>query len=126
MRAIGEKPNYLDAYVSLGQTLEKSGDIEAAIRVYEPIIGGIEQHPTALFELGRLFYNRRAEGDDARVLELWQRAVTLDPAHGNALYGLGLLYERQGEDDQALSYFERALALNPENEEIRGKVEGLR
>ena len=43
----------------------------------------------------------------------------------NALYSLGLTYERQGLQEQSLLAFQRVLELNPGNEDIENKIKDI-
>ena len=53
------------------------------------------------------------------------RAVKIQPDYSNALYSLGLLYERMGKSQEALSYFRKVQELNPNNPDIGRKVHQL-
>jgi tetratricopeptide (TPR) repeat protein len=65
---------------------------------------------------------RASRYDEA--LEAFQRAIKLDPALGDDVYfKLGNIRFKWQEKDQALAYWERALALNPENEVIRTNLD---
>lgn len=49
----------------------------------------------------------------------WQRAVKLDPTYAAAYNNLGVAYEHEGQLDQARQAYEKALALEPQNIQIR-------
>lgn len=119
------KRNYLPATVDLSRVYESQGDLDNAIGVYEPVFELIAEQPEIMFQLGRLFYNRNAEGDLGRAEQSWLQAVRLNPRYVNALYSLGLLYERQGDSEAALQYFEETQQLVPDNTDVRAKVERL-
>jgi tetratricopeptide (TPR) repeat protein len=51
--------------------------------------------------------------------ELLRRALKLDPINRNALLGLGIINERQGEYMAAVPFLERLLRVDPENHEAR-------
>ena len=46
------------------------------------------------------------------------------PDSWKANYNLGLSYEKQGDEEQARKYYQRALELNPDNENILLKIKG--
>jgi tetratricopeptide (TPR) repeat protein len=100
---------------------ERRGDDKAAIQLAERGLiedGAIPQlHKTlgdALYRAGRL--------DEAA--EAYQRAIKLNPAHGDDVYlKLGNIRFKWQQKDQAIAYWERALALNPNNEAVRANLE---
>lgn len=99
--------------------------MDNAIAVYAPVVNLIQNESEMLFNLGRLFFNRRAKDDNARAEQVWQRAVQLAPNYSNALYSLGLLYERVGQRDRAIEYFTKVKELNPNNQDLLKKLRSL-
>jgi tetratricopeptide (TPR) repeat protein len=75
-------------------------------------------------------WNRRATtrflGDDlgGAVADL-ERALKLEPRHFSALVAMGFILEKEGFDRRALDAFRKALALNPQQPEIKSIVEKL-
>jgi len=49
----------------------------------------------------------------------WERAVELDPTYAAALNNLGVAYEHEGELEKARGAYEKALAIEPDNAQIR-------
>jgi tetratricopeptide (TPR) repeat protein len=124
-RAIELKPDYVAAYVSLSQLYEAQNALDAAILAYEPIASVVENDAELLFNLGRLFYNRNGAEDMDRAEAILLHAVELQPQYSNALYSLGLVYERRGDRANARKYYERVRALNPDNPDILKKLRQL-
>src|SRR5262249_13263752 len=54
-----------------------------------------------------------AEGDRGGAVKLFERAVELDPGHTNALFQLAHANDLAGNDDDAISYYERCLKHPP-------------
>jgi DNA-directed RNA polymerase subunit alpha len=54
-----------------------------------------------------------AEGDPLRASKFYMRAVELDPRHGWALFRLGFLNDLQGNDPEAIKYYEACLKYPP-------------
>ena len=52
--------------------------------------------------------------------------MKLKPDYVNALYFLGLIYNRLGDKQAALEQFEKALKLNPNNKDIKKIIENLK
>jgi Tfp pilus assembly protein PilF len=49
----------------------------------------------------------------------WERAVEIDPTYAAAFNNLAVAYEHEGRLDEARRAYEKALALEPENVQIR-------
>jgi Flp pilus assembly protein TadD len=49
----------------------------------------------------------------------WEKAVELDPKYAAAFNDLGIAYEHEGQLDKARRAYEKALALDPNNTQIR-------
>ena len=49
----------------------------------------------------------------------WEKAVELDPTYAAAFNDLGIAYEHEGQLDKARKAYEKALALEPNNTNIR-------
>jgi tetratricopeptide (TPR) repeat protein len=68
----------------------------------------------------RFYYNRRGSGDMQRALELFQRAVELDPDNATAWVGLAPLYVYLLDPpriEEAMAALDTALALEPDHPE---------
>jgi tetratricopeptide (TPR) repeat protein len=117
-------PHAAVLYNTLAAVHERRGDMAAAAQAAERGLhedGSIPQ----LFKTLRDCLYRSSRYDEA--LEAFQRAIKLDPALGDDVYfKLGNIRFKWQEKDQALAYWERALALNPENEVIRTNLDLVR
>jgi Flp pilus assembly protein TadD len=49
----------------------------------------------------------------------WEKAVELDPKYAAAFNDLGIAYEHEGQLEKARRAYEKALALDPNNAQIR-------
>ena len=56
---------------------------------------------------------------------VFERAVSINPSYSNARYFLGLIYDREGKKDEAISQFEKIAELNPGNQEVERIIENL-
>jgi Flp pilus assembly protein TadD len=124
-KATEVKSDFIQAYIDLSTVLEQEKKTDDAIALFQPIFPLIQNNPDVLFVLGRLFYNREGEGDIDRAIELWQRATVLAPEYSNALFALGLAYEKKGETSQAVVLFRKVRELNPDNPDIAQKINTL-
>ncbi len=53
----------------------------------------------------------------------WEKAVELDPTYAAAYNDLAIAYEHEGQLDKARKAYEKALALDPNNSQIRQNYE---
>ena len=53
----------------------------------------------------------------------WEKAVELDPTYAAAFNDLAIAYEHEGQLDKARKAYEKALALDPSNSQIRQNYE---
>jgi Flp pilus assembly protein TadD len=53
----------------------------------------------------------------------WQRAVEIDPTYAAAHNDLAVAYEHEGQLDKARQAYEKAIALEPNNAQIRQNYE---
>ena len=75
-------------------------------------------------------WNKRAtlrflEHDDAGSMEDISHVLALEPRHFGALSGMGFILERHGEEAGALKALRRALAVYPQDEDVRKAVDKL-
>ena len=76
-------------------------------------------------------WNKRATiyyllGEYTKSLTDCEEVIRRNPVHFGVLSGFGLNYLRLGKPEQALDYFERALAVNPNLAQIQAAVEELK
>ena len=76
-------------------------------------------------------YNRRARthylmGQYERAIADCEETIRRNPMHFGALSGEGFSYLELGRSEQAVRYFERALAINPNKPKIRSIVKELK
>jgi type IV pilus assembly protein PilF len=53
----------------------------------------------------------------------WERAVQIDPTYAAAFNDLAVAYEHEGQLEKAREAYEKALALEPDNPQIRQNYE---
>ena len=64
------------------------------------------------FELNRA-YTAMASGDDTGAIDIYKSILTTEPNNTDALFGLASLYHREGNLEQARTYYGRLLKINP-------------
>lgn len=93
-----------------GMIAMNAGYLQAAEQVFDEVVAAAPD-----FAEG---WNKRATvrfllGDHAGSIADCARVLALEPRHFGALSGLGLIHATLEDDEEALRWFERALAVNP-------------
>jgi tetratricopeptide (TPR) repeat protein len=117
--AIEIKSDYYEAKFGLARTKIKQGKITEALILLNELVLVVDS-PEVLYEQGRIYYNRR---EISKAIESFSEALKINPDHSNSLYGIGLALELIGDNKKALEYFKRVSDLNPDNLELRKKIE---
>ena len=122
-KAIELKADYMDAILELGLAYEAKGDYEKAIETINSLenIGNISVNTA--FQLGRIYYN---SGEIGEAKNIFLEIIRIEPNNSNARYSLGLIYEKEENNQAALKEFEFVLSLNPGNEEVTERVDKLK
>ena len=124
--AIRLKSNFLDAYIALASYWEQEQDISRGIAELEKGLQAGRQSDSFLFQLGRLYFNRAQDGDWDRALTVFNAALAVNPNNANVLFSAGLIFDRRGEREVALRYFEEVLKRDPGNEKVASRAKQLR
>jgi tetratricopeptide (TPR) repeat protein len=113
--ALAMKNNYTAAIFLLAQIEEAEGDIAEAIRLTEKASALAPLDAEFSFQLGLLKYK---DEEYAGAKTALIRTVTVAPEYNNALYFLGLAYDKLGEQDNAMIVFEELARRFPNNNDI--------
>ncbi|MEA3463894.1 MAG: tetratricopeptide repeat protein [Patescibacteria group bacterium] len=120
-QALNLKNDYYDAKFGLAKVYVKEKNEKDAIIILEELTD-LAVDAEVFYELGRLYYN---QGEIEHAVERFLQVLDISSNHSNALYSLALAYQLQGDNAQALIYFEKVLQLNPENKEVIKRVEEI-
>ena len=109
-RLLQRQPAMAAAHFNLALLYKKVKRYESAVDAYEKAIGlGIDRVEEVYSNLGVL-YSEMRNGVQARVQ--YQRALDINPAYLPALFNLAGLLEEAGERQEAITLYERVLAIN--------------
>jgi Tfp pilus assembly protein PilF len=126
-RCIGLHPYFIEARNNLGAIYIKLGMIDEAIEEFKGSIEINPYHPGLHNNLGYLYSKRNLLKN---AVEEYHKTLELDPQNQEVYKNLGLLYFYKLKDyPKARQYWERYLALNPEdpqNEAIKNKIEEIK
>ena len=98
------------ARVGLADILFDTGNWPEAIVHYRSAVRQDSSLVTAIVDLGVCYYNLSRPDEAERLFIL---ALSRDPHQTFALFNLGIVHERRGDNRTALEYFHRALQASP-------------
>jgi tetratricopeptide (TPR) repeat protein len=120
-KAIALKDDYYDAKFSLAKVDNEQGKFGEATVLLNDLENKYD--PTLVYyEEGRVFYNQQ---NYSQAINKFHQALTISPNYANALYSLGLAFTQAGDNQQALYYFKKVSQLDPQNTEVKKKIEEL-
>lgn len=100
----------VDQAVALGASLQQSGRLAEAQRLYEDVLKADPEHADATHLLGVLAMQ---QGRAPEAIEYIQRAIALAPENSTYFANLGAILQAQGAIDGAIRALERACELEP-------------
>lgn len=124
-KAVALKPNLLIAYVRLAFLEEMKNNLNGSVAALEKGLNYGIQDPGYVFQLGRYYFNRAQKGDYSLAEAAFRKAIILQPNYSDALFSLGLLYEKINNTSAALEMYKKVLNLNPGNPDIKRKIDRL-
>ncbi len=109
-------------FAPLADSCRKAGRLEEALEI---CVKGVSEHPdytSGHVVLGKCYYDN---SEIAKASETFQKVLNLDENNLVALKYLGMILAEEGNELAAMEHFRHILALDPENTEIRMKLESL-
>jgi tetratricopeptide (TPR) repeat protein len=122
-RAVELNFNLVDARVNLGTLFLKKGDAARARIEWEHAHRINPSNARVLLNLGAL---ELRDGNYGRARQLLETALEQSSESALLWNNMGVLYANTGQPREALDAFERALALDPSNQDARCNLEAAR
>ncbi|HSJ24397.1 MAG TPA: DUF4388 domain-containing protein [Longimicrobiales bacterium] len=118
---LDDYPDSAPLLVLAGVMSERRGDLDNADRLYRRALEEDPAIPQAHKNLGDVAYRR---GSHPEALEHFLRAVELDPELGDDVHArIGNLMYKFRRLEEAVKYWRKSLALNPDNAIVRNNLE---
>jgi len=102
-----------EEYDEQAHELYNHGDYDGALEMLKE---GLSLYPNAVELYVGLGYARLAREEYAWARRAFERALVLDPAHEDALVGMGEVHLRFGEQEEALALFRSVMAMGYEHD----------
>ena len=127
-KAIDEKNNFDPGYYNLALTEEALANLDGAIENVQKALAIKQGDLNYAFYLGRLYQARGKDEDNKMAEDIFKAILEIDKNQINVDFSLGMLYEKQNKDSEAISEYEKVLALLPDtegNKDTRTKIQKM-
>jgi tetratricopeptide (TPR) repeat protein len=119
---LAEHPDQPDLLINLSGAYILQRKWQKAVKL---LTRAVKQHPgnamlwmnLGAAQLGRL--ETAGPRQQEKAIQAYQRALQADPDTPNVHYHLGLIYKERGELTRAVAFFQRALEVNPSDNDAR-------
>lgn len=102
-----------DVALAKAEALRYDKQPEETLKILDSLSGAVEQTAEYLYQ--RSATVQAMGGSREEIIAYLERAVTVDPNHAGALFGLALENDRHGNDQEARELYERASLQFPSN-----------
>ena len=123
-RHLSRFPEHAVAHNDLGAVCYQSGDKERAIRHYREAVRLTPQESVYLKNLADMLYVETGETDEA--IAIYLKLLKNSPKDTETLLNLGIISEGVGQPDEAESFYQRVLEIEPWNQAARQRLTTLR
>ncbi|MFC1622993.1 tetratricopeptide repeat protein [Patescibacteria group bacterium] len=125
--AIQKKGDFALAYYNLSIANEALGDNDSAISATINAIKIDNSDINYLFNLARLYQIRGNDGDEKNAEQVYQYILSVNPDEINTNFSLAVLYEKVGDNENAIKYYEKVLSIlaASNNEKLKSQVKDM-
>ena len=117
-----------DVTLNLGGAYILSKKFKQAVALLEPLSQREADNPMVWTNLGAAYLGNPVTATAERqrqAIAAFEQAIEIDPKTPNVAYNIGLIYRDRKEIEQALHWFRRALAANPNDKHAANFIEQL-
>jgi Flp pilus assembly protein TadD len=128
-RAVRLNDSQADWWCNLGIAYQRLGRDDDAIRAYRraaKLDPSSARRETLSDGIALSAYRKLAAGENEEAASLYREALDLDERNARHWFNLGIACEKLGRQEAATSAFEKALALEPNDERIQAALESSR
>jgi tetratricopeptide (TPR) repeat protein len=107
--AIYVNPCYTDGYIAISDILLFENKRDDAITILKKFLVIHPNSVPALMALGKIYIVRN---EMFPIMDVLTRVIKIDPTNSDAYYNLGILYYNSNDYDNAVRFFEKAIAID--------------
>ena len=112
-------PNDITCLNVLGVVLDRKGQTEEAIKMYQKALQINENSPETHFNVGSILH-RLGRSNEARIS--YEKAISIKSDFLNAHFNLGLIYQNLQDNKKAIESYENAVKLKPDFHQAIGAM----
>lgn len=109
-------------FAPLADTYRKAGLLEEATAICDQGVKKHPEYPSGYVVQGKCYFDLEQLGKSEQA---FRKVLELDQENLVALKFIGLIHAKRGEDAEAMEHFKHVLALDPDDREIKDKLEDL-
>ncbi|HRQ41240.1 MAG TPA: tetratricopeptide repeat protein [Chloroflexota bacterium] len=121
-KAYDLEPEHVDTAVNLSGAYILTNKFRQAVPILEALAARRPDDPAIWTNLGAAYLGNpvlAADEDQLRAITAFQQALALDPGAPHVAYNIGLVYRDRHENEQAITWFQRALQANPHDRDAQ-------
>lgn len=122
-KAYNSRPDALDYALNLVQVYSISNEHEKIKQILLPFSESPQANYEVYFFLGKA---HQALGELTQAIRFYDRAISLFGINMYILNSLGECYYRLGESEEALAAWEKSLEVNPDQPDIKKRIEAIK
>jgi tetratricopeptide (TPR) repeat protein/cellulose synthase/poly-beta-1,6-N-acetylglucosamine synthase-like glycosyltransferase/serine acetyltransferase len=110
-----EQSRRAQKYFAEGNSLMKKGDFAQSVKAFQAAIDLSPHNAQGCFL--NMGYALKQQGKIDEAIQIYEKAVAMQPDYADAYCNLGNAYKEKGELERAVGCYEKALAVNPADED---------
>jgi tetratricopeptide (TPR) repeat protein len=110
-KALAIKPDYVEAFNNMGNTLQERGKLEEAIEAYNKALTINPDYVDAYYNMG-IALQKQSKPEEA--IAAYNKALAIKPDYADAYYIMGIALQDQYKLEEAIEAFGKALAIKPD------------
>ena len=122
-KAVQLKSDYSSARFQIAMVYQAQGKTTEGLQALEDAKKSSPNDVGLAFQIGIVYYQQK---DYQKAKTELERAVGLDFNYANAVYFLGLTYDKLGQKAQAIAQISKISDLNPDNQELKKVLDNLK
>lgn len=122
-KAVQLKSDYSPARFQIAMVYQAQGKTTEELQALEDAKKFSPNDVGLAFQIGIVYYQQK---DYQKAKTELERAIGLDSNYANAIYFLGLTYDKLGLKDQAIVQISKVSDLNPDNAELKKVLDNLK
>jgi tetratricopeptide (TPR) repeat protein len=121
--------NDVQVLVNIGAAYQNLGNVDKTLYYYnivlrkDPNNANVASNLTSLYVASGMSYFDKQDYDNA--VSQFQLALKYDPRSANALGNIGAVYQKKGDYAKAMEYYQKALAIDPNNKTFRDNLQQI-